>query len=54
MDNLKLLSEVKELSNEELQNIEGGFVCGGLCIGVIAFVVGAAIGVIASEIAHHH
>ncbi len=54
MKNLQKLDGVNELSNQELQTINGGIVCGGLCIAGIAFVAGLAIGVIASEIAHHH
>ena len=31
------------LSHDEINEISGGFVCGGLCVG-IAFAAGAAIG----------
>ena len=54
MKNLRLFSKVQELSSNEIRTINGGFVCGGLCIGGIAFLVGAAVGIIASEMAHHH
>ena len=54
MKNLELFSEIKELSSNDLQKINGGFICGGFCIAGIAFLVGAAIGVAVSEVVHHH
>lgn len=54
MNNLELLSNVEELHIREQREINGGFVCGGLCIGAIAFGLGSLVGVAISTVVHHH
>lgn len=54
MKNLEVFLDANELSKQELQNIDGGFVCGGLCIAGIAIVVGGLVGWAVSEVVHHH
>ena len=48
MNNLERLN-LTELSGSEMKNIDGGFICGGLCfVGILAgisFVVGLGVGV---------
>ncbi|MEW7281141.1 class IIb bacteriocin, lactobin A/cerein 7B family [Aquimarina sp. 2201CG1-2-11] len=43
MNNLESLSQFKELSSNELENINGGVVCAGACMFIIGVVVGIAV-----------
>jgi lactobin A/cerein 7B family class IIb bacteriocin len=36
--------EITELSQNEIDQVDGGFVCGGLCIAGAAFAAGALFG----------